>query len=1196
MPPTRAKKAAEDIIEISDSDSEPTADSHPYKRRKVLQDPQSKSMASALATKNENLKGRRRFKADLEDMKEASKTGFDVKDLKAARVQPGDDEGSFEVFVETKTGEAIVSFNVLVSDTADYPKDHNCFAHTMDSDPPSNIQDVIENISTLPARTIAETIEGTLSNLSKAMDTGDAAIDSGNEEDDEVDYDAFLDDDFEDYASSSSKSKIQISRMQHDFIDTVASLYRPGLIRFGHDDFCISVSLSVVKLAESIPPRALMAWDKRLLSRSQHLVLLVSGFGGAYPSPDYTAAAIKTQQSGAAQTPLRFKVGLSGKYKPGTEQAREVHRSFGLITKDAEDDLRAQKEKERQEALAAIYAWDGEGEDPMLTTEIPPLEEPEEEEEEDEERFDRFSMSSSLESLMDQYFLKLVKIRRKHGIGWAGAELVLWEVEKNQIPEEDVVKLRLKAIIAADKEERNFSAVKNLPHDPLAGLDPGEDVNVPLTAFSYLIRRLALCTRYCLVCHSKLQTDYEALKPYVCDSKLCAYQYYSLNKGPSLEYEIIHNPRSVDLLVSLTFVSAAEGVLDDPFPVGIGLQVSTPDVSKTVDPALARGHMSAMAVGFAHPQTQPQPVVAAQADTPLPADGLHDFDQLSQRQMRASIVQLIDTLPSIDDMRKHLLQKHGARKSKPKLVDCDPTVLPAAWQLLRWIIGSCTAYLDEIKDPSERIKNIDPAWRQYRFSVGSPDAEARFKNAVEEAKAVDPNCHNFPSLFVRLILVAPREGFTDAPAVGFPRLSSEELALGVYMAKEGSVSMGSYSSGARTGWRRSKLGPTNCTALVEVVNQPDQFVSQTPYFVVQHTHWLVCRYLLVKTSSGLDPSTSSSNAGQNRTAVPDHDAPYVKLDPKHKITLSSKPIEVPDPTHKLAVLLQARRDEIEQHQDEPDENDREVFEYTENATTEKGKAKEDPYDVDMDFEMADASAADSSSRQPKAQGRPADDWVHDAEYVEQAVSHLMPPPTNASPAATMAVQRELKHMLKEQENCASYKELGWYMPPDLIGDNLFQWIVEMHSFDETLPIAKDLKREGVNSVIFEIRFPPDFPLSPPFFRIITPRFLPFIQGGGGHVTGGGSICMDLLTASGWLPSYSIAAILIQIKLAISNPDPRPARLAGGDSWKRPYQVFEALEGYKRAATTHGWQIGSLGNKADTFLEEYQSNMHFNIRT
>ncbi len=48
---------------------------------------------------------------------------------------------------------------------------------------------------------------------------------------------------------------------------------------------------------------------------------------------------------------------------------------------------------------------------------------------------------------------------------------------------------------------------------------------------------------------------------------------------------------------------------------------------------------------------------------------------------------------------------------------------------------------------------------------------------------------------------------------------------------------------------------------------------------------------------------------------------------------------------------------------------------------------------------------------------------------------------------------------------------------------------------------------------------------------------------------------------------------MQIKLAISNLDPRPARLA--KDWQREYQVYEALEGYKRAAAAHGWQVRSI---------------------
>ncbi|KAF9222237.1 hypothetical protein BS17DRAFT_709254, partial [Gyrodon lividus] len=37
------------------------------------------------------------------------------------------------------------------------------------------------------------------------------------------------------------------------------------------------------------------------------------------------------------------------------------------------------------------------------------------------------------------------------------------------------------------------------------------------------------------VCHKKLKNEYEALKPYVCDSELCIFQYYTLNLGLLLE-------------------------------------------------------------------------------------------------------------------------------------------------------------------------------------------------------------------------------------------------------------------------------------------------------------------------------------------------------------------------------------------------------------------------------------------------------------------------------------------------------------------------------------------------------------------------------------------------------------------------------------------------------------------------------------
>lgn len=88
-----------------------------------------------------------------------------------------------------------------------------------------------------------------------------------------------------------------------------------------------------------------------------------------------------------------------------------------------------------------------------------------------------------------------------------------------------------------------------------------------------------------------------------------------------------------------------------------------------------------------------------------------------------------------------------------------------------------------------------------------------------------------------------------------------------------------------------------------------------------------------------------------------------------------------------------------------------------------------------------------------------EDWEHDPEWVASCTPHLFPPPENASLIATKALQRELTVMLKEQKNARRLDELGWYIPPESIGDNLFQWIIELHSFPKDLPIALDMERE-----------------------------------------------------------------------------------------------------------------------------------------
>ena len=354
--------------------------------------------------------------------------------------------------------------------------------------------------------------------------------------------------------------------------------------------------------------------------------------------------------------------------------------------------------------------------------------------------------------------------------------------------------------------------------------------------------------------------------------------------------------------------------------------------------------------------------------------------------------------------------------------------------------------------------------------------------------------------------------------------------------------MGGYAHPGKSTWSKSKICPTNCVAMAEIVNLPSKFVSSNPFFVIGETHWIMwydsrsslchnlkhcprSRYLLVK---GVIETVNDNDTAGEASSSAQKVAPLVKLDPAHPITLNNKHIEIPEPSHEIDTLLAARRKEY--REDENDLEDVAVFECPDHCEAVLAGAN-DYYDIDDDEDMdhfdSDGDyAVPASPPNVTAANKAKDkmkqinaDWKHDSEWVIKHVENLMPPPMEATPSATMAVQRELKAMLKDQENATTLKDLGWYMPPDLIGDNLFQWIVELHSFDEDLPIAKDLKlrysissltsiqcqlfsHRNVNSIIFEIRFPPSFPLAPPFFRIVTPRFLPFIQGGGGHVTGG----------------------------------------------------------------------------------------------
>ena len=190
------------------------------------------------------------------------------------------------------------------------------------------------------------------------------------------------------------------------------------------------------------------------------------------------------------------------------------------------------------------------------------------------------------------------------------------------------------------------------------------------------------------------------------------------------------------------------------------------------------------------------------------------------------------------------------------------------------------------------------------------------------------------------------------------------------------------------------------------------------------------------TGSGQWAPTPAYNTGWPNNNDPiqadeiDESIPYVPLDPDYPLTLSRKAIRIPEPAHALEKILVARREEYI------------------------------PVDYDgEDLEIFEAAPVIAPALHVDDEMEVVDDWKHDRAWVTQCVEHLIPPPTESSVQATTALQRELKGILKEQKAAKSLRELGWYMPEDLIGDNLYQWIIELHSFDPTLPVAKDMARQ-----------------------------------------------------------------------------------------------------------------------------------------
>lgn len=142
---------------------------------------------------------------------------------------------------------------------------------------------------------------------------------------------------------------------------------------------------------------------------------------------------------------------------------------------------------------------------------------------------------------------------------------------------------------------------------------------------------------------------------------------------------------------------------------------------------------------------------------------------------------------------------------------------------------------------------------------------------------------------------------------------------------------------------------------------------------------------------------------------------------------------------------------------------------------------------------------------------------------------------------------------------------------ELVEDNLFEWHVKLFKVDGESELGNDMKELGIGYILLHLVFPENFPFSPPFMRVISPRIEK------GFVMEGGAICMELLTPRGWASAYTVEAVIMQFAASVVKGQGRIQRKTKG---QKVFSRKIAEESFRSLVKTHekyGWVTPSLAD-------------------
>ncbi|TKA79464.1 hypothetical protein B0A55_04215 [Friedmanniomyces simplex] len=486
---------------------------------------------------------RRQFVADLQ------KAQQDTLPLGIFELQQGEDDGQFEFeFFGTPTSGLIepVKITAIIPDVSEYPKSHEYMVFCGDN-APHVIGAALQDVRGTNRKTVFELLDivsATLARLAPDRDGDTQMPDSQLEsEDEESDRDVYDDDPeaFEIsanqptlYAAATSRTpkmsgRAFRSRVRADLLAAKTAGFKVGYLGHLMDAFnaFVTVSIRVSKLG--ISEEAMQAWH---VDPKEYLILIVQ-----YPNGYKTNEELQACDSMRLTPNLAMRLCAGKKYKPTLQEAIKA---FTAVKQTFNDDSTASDLPAAEDGGA------------------------------DENALRETFISKPLNGFLQERLVPILRYRSA-GMDWHGAEALYSEITSKGAGGADEI---------PDRFYRPEAKNDTLPDIVTADHYLSESAapySFPLLAMQFALRHFVRCTEFCLVCHRKLDTELEAIKPYVCDQSLCLYQYMTLGFGPSIEHEVLTQPKVVDLLVSFCYSSASATRLRD-FPDGLALMVPAVDL------------------------------------------------------------------------------------------------------------------------------------------------------------------------------------------------------------------------------------------------------------------------------------------------------------------------------------------------------------------------------------------------------------------------------------------------------------------------------------------------------------------------------------------------------------------------------------------------------------------------------------------